>query len=81
MAHMIWYSENMKEKTTPFSKAQTEQKYCMQFGADADIYMDKKWWNSDACNANQWDFYNGIADTYIKWCKYQWSLCISNKMS
>jgi len=24
----------------------------MQFVADADIYMDKKWWNSDACNVN-----------------------------
>ncbi len=38
MAHMIWYSENMKEKK--HSKAQTEQKYCVHFGADADFYMD-----------------------------------------
>ncbi len=34
----------------------------MQFSADADIYMAKDWWNSDACNANQWDLYNSIAN-------------------
>ncbi len=50
----------------------------MQFGADADIYMDKKGWNSDTCNINQWDVYNSRADTDIKWYKYQSSLPISH---
>ncbi len=52
-----------------------------QFGADPDIYMDKRWWNSDNCNVNMWEFYNNIADTYIKLYKYQLSIYISNKMS
>ncbi len=25
------------------------------------------WWNSDACNVNQWDHHNSIADPYINW--------------
>ncbi len=37
-----------------------------QFGADADVYMDKKWWNSDISNGNQWARYNSIAGTNIK---------------
>ncbi len=37
MAHIVWYSENMEEKTAQFySETQTEQKY--EFGADSDIY-------------------------------------------
>ncbi len=28
------------------------------------------WWNSDACDVNQWDLYNSRADTDIKWSKY-----------
>ncbi len=28
------------------------------------------WWDSDACDANQWDVYNSAADTNIKWSKY-----------
>ncbi len=46
----------------------------MQFGADADIYIDKKRLNSDACSVNQWALYNSTADTYIKLSKYQSSL-------
>ncbi len=42
----------------------------MQFGADADIYIDKKRLHSDACNINQWTLYNSTADTYIKLSKY-----------
>ncbi len=30
----------------------------MQFGADADIYINKKWWNSDACIENHWYLIN-----------------------
>ncbi len=37
--------------------------YCnMQFGADADIYGQ----NADACNANQRDLYNSLADNLHK---------------
>ncbi len=35
----------------------------IQFDADVNIYMDKKWWNSDAFNVNQQDLYKRIADT------------------
>ncbi len=28
------------------------------------------WWDSDACDVNQWDVYNSVADTDIKWSKY-----------
>ncbi len=38
------------------------------------------WWNSDACDVNQWDLNNSRADTDIKWSKYQSSLYISNNM-
>ncbi len=41
MAHIVWYSENMEENTQLYSETQTEQH--MQFCADADIYMAKKW--------------------------------------
>ncbi len=39
-----------------------DQKYAIH----ADIYMAKDWWNSDACNVNQWDIYNSIADYLYK---------------
>ncbi len=58
----------------------------MQFGGDADIYMDKKWWNSDSCHVNQWDLYNSIADTYIMIFRAQFDdqglrhLCIKHDM-
>ncbi len=60
MAHIVWYN---KEKT---AVTQTEHKY--EFDADADIYTT--WWNSDACNVNQWDLYNSGADSDITWSKY-----------
>ncbi len=50
----------------------------MQFSADADIYMDKKY-ESD-CNVKQWDLYNSIADTYKQLYKYQSSLWVSNNI-
>ncbi len=28
------------------------------------------WWNSAACNVNQWDLYNSITDTDINWSKH-----------
>ncbi len=62
-----------------YSETQTKQN--MQFGADADINMAKKWWNSDACNVNQWNLYNTTPDTDIKWSQYPSSLYISNNMS
>ncbi len=55
-----------------YSETQIEQN--MSFGADADIYLDNKRWNSDACNINQWALYNSTADTYINIYKY---LCYS----
>ncbi len=59
----------MEEETVQFySETQTEQK--MQFGAD-----------SAACNVNQWDLYNSIADPCIKLSEYLSSLYISNNMS
>ncbi len=67
MAHIVWYSENMKEKQLSFIQRPklSKKKQKKQFGADADIYMIKKWWNTDASHVNQWDLYNNIAYTYI----------------
>ncbi len=45
-----WYSENMEKNSK-----------IMQFGADADNYMNKKLWNSNTYKVNQWDLYNIIA--------------------
>ncbi len=28
------------------------------------------WWDSDACDVNQWDVYHSSADTDIQWSKY-----------
>ncbi len=42
----------------------------MQYGADADIYTDKKRLNCVACNVNQWDLFNSIIDSDIKLYKY-----------
>ncbi len=56
MAQIVWYSENMEEKNSSVLFRDPNWAKNMQFGADADIYMDKKWWNSDACI----DLYNII---------------------
>ncbi len=29
-----------------------------------------QWWDSDACDVNQWDVYHSSADTDIQWSKY-----------
>ncbi len=42
VAYVIWYSENMEENTAQFFQRLKLSKI-MQFGADADIYMDKNW--------------------------------------
>ncbi len=60
---------NMEEQRLSFIKRLKLSKN-NQFGANADIYMHKKWWNSAACDVNQWDLYNSRADTDIKWSKY-----------
>ncbi len=77
MAHIVWYSENMEEKTAQFySETQTEQKY--EFAADADISMMKFW----ACDVYQWDLYNSTSDTNIKsnaTCNADWEM--NNKLS
>ncbi len=39
MAHIIWYGENMEEKQLSFIQRHKN----MQFDADADIYMNKKY--------------------------------------
>ncbi len=68
MSHIVWYSENMKEKNNKNSSIlfQTEQKY--DFDAEADTVCI--WWNFDACNVNQWDLLsNSAAETDIKLCK------------
>ncbi len=81
MAHIVWYSENMEFICDVYFIKRLKQGKNMKFGADPHIYLDKKLWNSDTCNVNQWDLYNSIADAYLKWYKHQLSLYISNNIS
>ncbi len=64
MAHIFWFSENMEEKQLNFIQ-RLELSKNMQFGADADIYLTKKWWISDTCNANQLDIYSRYSHKII----------------
>ncbi len=42
MTHIVWYNENIEEKTAQIIQSLKLNKN-MQFGADADIYMMKFW--------------------------------------
>ncbi len=64
--NIVWYCENMQKKTAQFySEAQTEQKYAI---------WCRCWY---LCGQKVMK----LADTHIKWYKYQSSLYISNNMS
>ncbi len=41
MAHILWYRENVEEKQLHFFQS-LKLSNNMQFGLDADIFMDKK---------------------------------------